>query len=204
VEKIPIPLRTAAPSPSPHSIFPHPTSPTPSSISSLSSPSWTHDLTILFHTPQDSTTCTSWPLSDPIESALFSFYLTTASSYWDLTSSHSIFSHIVPSLALTSPMLLDAVLMFASQHIPRVDPEFPTTPYVYHERVVQRLIPSLGKGTAEASTYHHPSTQYTLLYGPVTHPRARPTALPTYPGGLDDATLITAMFLRGFEELHGS
>jgi hypothetical protein len=67
-------------------------------------------------------------------------------------------------------MLLNAVLMKASQHIERYDTSYPAKPYMYHERVLQQLI-----------TYLADDGQIR-----------------------DEGTLAAAMFLRGFEELHGT
>lgn len=66
-------------------------------------------------------------------------------------------------------MLMNAILMTSAQHVLRHDPHFPAGPYVYHDRILQDLIPYLAeKGRIE-----------------------------------DEATLVTAMLLRTFEEYHG-
>jgi hypothetical protein len=72
-------------------------------------------------------------------------------------------------MALSNATLLNAVLMKASQTICRIDASFPAKPYVYHERVLQGLIPYLAN-----------------------HGRIQ-----------DEATLVAAVLLRGFEEFHG-
>lgn len=62
----------------------------------------------------------------------------------------SIFKNIVPKLALTSPMLMNAIFMISGQCILRFDPYFPTRPYDYHERLLQSLIPYIAeKGQIE-------------------------------------------------------
>jgi|TARA_R110002003_G_scaffold124_3_gene11189 hypothetical protein len=66
-------------------------------------------------------------------------------------------------------MLLNAIFMIACQHIRRYDASFPAKPFLYHERVLQQLIPYLAEN------------------GRIQ----------------DEATLVAAIFLRGFEELHG-
>lgn len=66
-------------------------------------------------------------------------------------------------------MLMNAILMTSAQHVLRHDPHFPAGPFVYHDRILQDLIPYLAeKGRIE-----------------------------------DEATLVTAMLLRTFEEFHG-
>ncbi|KAI4947311.1 hypothetical protein J4E91_006663 [Alternaria rosae] len=71
----------------------------------------------------------TWPIPDPIE---------------------AIFKNIVPKLALTSPMLMNAILMISGQCILRFDRYFPTRPYDYHERLLQSLIPYIAeKGQIE-------------------------------------------------------
>jgi hypothetical protein len=72
-------------------------------------------------------------------------------------------------MALTNSMLLNAVFMAASQMICRKDASFPVKPYLYHEQVLQGLIPYLAD-----------------------HGRIQ-----------DEATLVAAILLRGFEEFHG-
>lgn len=109
------------------------------------------------------------PLNDPIEAHLFRFWVERVSAWWDITSSHNIFKAVVPNLALENSMLLNAIFMISAQHIRRFDPYFPARPYMYHERILQYLIPYLAeKGKIE-----------------------------------DEATLVAAMLLRGFEEFHG-
>ena len=66
-------------------------------------------------------------------------------------------------------MLLNAIFKMASQHIGRYDTGFPAKPYLYHERLLQQLIPYLSEN-----------------------------------GRIDEATLVAAMFLRAFEEVHGT
>jgi hypothetical protein len=108
-------------------------------------------------------------LSDPVEARLFRFWVDTAAQWWDITSSHNVFKEVVPQLALTNSMLLNAIFMIACQHIRRYDASFPAKPFLYHERVLQQLIPYLAEN------------------GRIQ----------------DEATLVAAIFLRGFEELHG-
>ncbi|KAF2029112.1 hypothetical protein EK21DRAFT_101336 [Setomelanomma holmii] len=148
------------------------TSPAPSSISSYeegSSIDWQHDSV----TPggpyaTTSTTRVPWPLSDPIEAQLFRFWVDTAAQWWDITSSHSVFKEVVPQLALNNSILLNAIFMIACQHIRRYDAAFPARPFLYHDRVLQQLIPHMAEN------------------GRIQ----------------DEATLVAAVFVRGFEELH--
>lgn len=93
---------------------------------------------------------TSWPLSDPIEAQLFRFWVETVTAWFDITSPHNVFKEVIPQMALSNRMLLNAVLMVAGQHIQCFDSSFPAKPYLYHERVLQELIPNLAKnGTIE-------------------------------------------------------
>lgn len=149
------------------------TSPAPSPISShdgSSSIDWQYDApTSGGPFPASHTTRVPWPLSDPVEARLFRFWVDTAAQWWDITSSHNVFKEVVPQLALTNSMLLNAIFMIACQHIRRYDASFPAKPFLYHERVLQQLIPYLAEN------------------GRIQ----------------DEATLVAAIFLRGFEELHG-
>jgi hypothetical protein len=159
-----------------HTAFQHRrhTSPAASSISSLdgsSSLDWQHDAPTSagpFHAMPISRA--SWPLADPEEAHLFRFYVDTVSQCWDVGNSQGIFKQVVPQLALSNSMLLNAVLMKASQHIDSYDASYQAKPYLYHERVVQQLIP------------------YLTDNGRIQ----------------DEATLVAAIFLRGFEEWHGT
>jgi hypothetical protein len=66
-------------------------------------------------------------------------------------------------------MLMNAIFLISAQQKQRYDPSFPIRPYVYHERILQCLIPYLAeKGRIG-----------------------------------DEATLVAAMLLRTFEDLHG-
>jgi hypothetical protein len=137
------------------------TSPTPSSISSLDSPltsnvDW-YPGNIPSPLPWASTTTTtspcsniSWPLSSPTEAHLFRFWMDRASESLDIVSPHSIFRSVVPKLALSNSMLMNAIFLISAQHIQRFDPTFPIRAYNYHERILQCLIPYLGeKGRIE-------------------------------------------------------
>lgn len=86
-----------------------------------------------------------WPLQDPIEAQLFRFWVEKAADWWNITSSHKIFSDVVPKLALSNSMLLNAIFLVSSQHIQRFDASFPAKPYFYHERILQCLIPYLAE-----------------------------------------------------------
>lgn len=111
----------------------------------------------------------AWPLSDPIEAHLFRFWVEQASTSLDITNSAAVFKEVVPRLAFENPMLMNAIFMISAQNVLRYDPHFPAGPYVYHDRILQDLIPYLAeKGRIE-----------------------------------DEATLVTAMLLRTFEEFHG-
>ncbi|KAH7410109.1 hypothetical protein DE146DRAFT_775469 [Phaeosphaeria sp. MPI-PUGE-AT-0046c] len=147
-------------------------SPATSSISSLdgsSSVDWHHDApTSSWNAQIKEPIRDSWPLSDPIEAHLFRVFVDGFARRWDSTNSHDIFATQIPQMALANPMLLDAILMKASQTICHTDPSFPAKPYVYHERLVQQLIP------------------YLANHGQI----------------LDEATLVAAILLRGFEEFH--
>jgi hypothetical protein len=46
-------------------------------------------------------------------------------------------------MALNNTVLLNAILMLASQHICQANASFPANPLIYHERVLQGLIPYL-------------------------------------------------------------
>lgn len=122
-------------------------SPAASSISSLdgsSSIDWHHDApTSSWNVQTNELMRTSWPLSDPVEAHLFRVFVDGYARRWDSYNSHDVFTTQIPQLALSNPMLLDAILMKASQIICRTDPSFPAKPYVYHERLVQQLIPYL-------------------------------------------------------------
>jgi hypothetical protein len=138
----------ASSSPS-HTTFQHRrhTSPATSSISSLDDSSlidWQHDAPTLSG-PLKSiyNTRIPWPLSDPIEAHLFRFFVNNIAPTWDTTNSHSVFEKMVPHMALNNSMLLNATLMLASQHVCGTNASFPAKPYIYHERVLQELIPYL-------------------------------------------------------------
>ena len=87
----------------------------------------------------------AWPLEDPIDAHLFRFWVDKAAAWWDITNSHSIFKEVVPKLALSNSMLMNAIFMISAQHIQRFDPSFPARPYMYHERILQQLIPCLAE-----------------------------------------------------------
>jgi hypothetical protein len=149
------------------------TSPAASSISSLDGISpidWQHDAPTSSPFHSIHTSRVPWPLSDPIEAHLFRVFVDTFAPRWDTTSSHSVFEKVVPQMALANPMLLNAVFMTASQIVCRTDASFPANTFLYHERVLQGLIPYLAD-----------------------HGRIQ-----------DEATLVAAMLLRGFEESHGA
>jgi len=98
----------------------------------------------------DSSTLATWPISDPIEAYLFRFWGDKVAESLDLTSPESVFKEVIPKLALTNPMLMNAIFMTSAQHVLRFDPYFPTRPYVYHDRILQDLIPYLAeKGKIE-------------------------------------------------------
>jgi hypothetical protein len=168
------PPSTASSSPL-HTTFQHRrhTSPGASSISSLdgsSSLDWQLDApTSSGRSNFIHTTRVPWPLSDPIEAHLFRIFVDTFAPQWDTTNANNVFEKIVPQMALTNSMLLNAVFMIASQIVCRTDASFPVKPFLYHERVLQGLIPYLAD-----------------------HGRIQ-----------DEATLVAAMLLRGFEEFHG-
>jgi hypothetical protein len=148
-------------------------SPATSSISSLdgnSSIDWHHDTpTSSWSVQTKEPMRTSWPLTNPVEAHLFRVFVDGFARRWDSYNSHDIFTTQIPQMALSNPMLLDAILMKASQTICRTDASFPAKPYMYHERLVQQLIP------------------YLANHGQI----------------LDEATLVAAILLRGFEEFHG-
>jgi hypothetical protein len=148
------------------------TSPAASSVSSLdgSSIDWQHDAPTSSPFHSIHTSRLPWPLSDPIEAHLFRVFVDTFAPRWDTTSSYSVFEKTVPQMALENSMLLNAVFMTASQIICRTDASFPAKTFLYHERVLQGLIPYLAD-----------------------HGRIQ-----------DEATLVAAMLLRGFEESHGA
>lgn len=109
-------------------------------------------------------------LTDPIEVQLFRYWVETISPRCDTESPEMVFQKLVPQMALNSPMLLNAILMAASQKILRIEPTFPAKPYIYHERTLQQLLAYLAeKGRVQ-----------------------------------DESALIAAIFLRYFEELHGT
>lgn len=111
----------------------------------------------------------AWTLTDPIEAHLFRFWVEQASTSLDITNSTAVFKELVPRLAFENPMLMNAIFMISAQNVLRYDPQFPAGPYVYHDRILQDLIPYLAER-----------------------------------GRIDDeATLVTAMLLRTFEEFHG-
>ncbi|KAH7091687.1 hypothetical protein FB567DRAFT_416159, partial [Paraphoma chrysanthemicola] len=125
------------------------TSPAPSSISShdgSSSVDWQYDApTSDSRLPTTNMTQIPWPLSDPVEARLFRFWVDTAAQWFDITSSTAVFKEVIPQLALTNSMLLNAIFMIACQHIGRYDASFPAKPFVYHERVLHQLIPYLAE-----------------------------------------------------------
>ncbi|KAL5120834.1 hypothetical protein ACEQ8H_001315 [Pleosporales sp. CAS-2024a] len=122
-------------------------SPATSSISSLdgasSSVDWPHEPSHLSPFPSLATARLPWPLSDPVEAHLFRVFVDTFAPPWDTTSPQCVFGNMVPHMALTDSMLLNAVFMSASHVIARTDASFPAKPFVYHERVLQSLIPYL-------------------------------------------------------------
>ncbi|KAL6710494.1 hypothetical protein ACN47E_008542 [Coniothyrium glycines] len=87
----------------------------------------------------------AWPLSNSIDARLFQFWVGTAAAWFDALSPHSIFSNKVPVMALQNPMLLNAVLLTSAQHIHRFEPDFPATPFMYHQRLLHSLIPYLAE-----------------------------------------------------------
>ncbi|KAH7551317.1 hypothetical protein J3E72DRAFT_381509 [Bipolaris maydis] len=120
------------------------------------------------HPAANSVADVAWPLSDPIEAYLFRFWIEKAAVSLDITSPVAVFKRVVPRLAFENAMLMNAILMTSAQHVLRHDPHFPAGPFVYHDRILQDLIPYLAeKGRIE-----------------------------------DEATLVTAMLLRTFEEFH--
>jgi hypothetical protein len=148
-------------------------SPATSTISSLDGSSlidWQHDAPTSGALQSMHQARIHWPLSDPIEAHLFRFFVNNLAPTWDTTNSHSVFEKIVPQMALSNTMLLNAVLMLASQHINRENASLHAKPYMYHERVLQGLIPYLAD-----------------------HGRIQ-----------DEGTLVAAVFLRAFEEFHGT
>ena len=138
---------TASSSPT-HANFQHRrhNSPATSSMSSpdgSSSIDWQHETCTSSPLHSVSTSRATWPLSDPIEAHLFRVFVDTHAPRWDTTSSYSVFEKVVPQMALTNSMLLNAVFMTASQIVCRTDASFPAKPFSYHERVLQDLIPYL-------------------------------------------------------------
>ncbi|RMZ69561.1 Arca [Pyrenophora seminiperda CCB06] len=98
----------------------------------------------------NSSTQATWPISDPIEAHLFRFWVDKVSESLDLTSPQSVFKEVIPKLALKNTMLMNAIFMTSAQHVLRFDPFFPTRPYMYHDRILQSLIPYLAeKGRIE-------------------------------------------------------
>jgi hypothetical protein len=132
-----------------HAVFQHHrhASPATSTISSLEDSSlidWQHDAPVWSEPSQlMQNTRTPWPLLDPIEAHIFRYFVNSVAPTWDTTSSHSVFQKKVPQLALSNPILLNAILMLASQHICQANASFPAKPLVYHDRVLQGLIPYL-------------------------------------------------------------
>ena len=51
----------------------------------------------------------------------------------------------MPKLALTNPILLNAMFLVASMHIKRTNKTYPAEPFQYHERVLKLLIPHLAE-----------------------------------------------------------
>ncbi|KAI1673559.1 hypothetical protein L13192_00306 [Pyrenophora tritici-repentis] len=93
---------------------------------------------------------TTWPISDSVEAHLFRFWVDKVAESLDLTSPESVFKEVTPKLALTNPMLMNAIFMTSAQHILRFDPYFPTRPYMYYDKILQVLIPYLAeKGRIE-------------------------------------------------------
>ena len=128
------------------------TSPNPGSVSSLSSldeppPAyWQCEAPSPYPNPSPvSTSHVTWPLSNPVEAHLFRFWIEKAAESLDITSPVAVFKEVVPKLALTNPMLMNAIFMISAQHILRRDPHFPAKPYVYHDRILQALIPYLAE-----------------------------------------------------------
>lgn len=123
------------------------TSPAASSISSLEEhalPDWRHNATAgSVYSYAEETQHMAWPLSDPIEAHLFRVFVDRFAPRWDTNNSHHVFERLVPQMALSNAILLNAVLMKASQTLCRTDASFPAKPYVYHERVIQGLLPYL-------------------------------------------------------------
>lgn len=109
-------------------------------------------------------------ISDPVEAKLFRYYVKCVGPRIDIVSPENVFTDVIPRLACTNFMLLNAVFMIASQYILRVEPLFPAKPYVYQERTLQLLL------------------AYIARYGKIE----------------DEVALVTAIFLRGFEESHGT
>jgi hypothetical protein len=133
------------------------TSPAPGSVSSLSSLDeplpgiWQSDVPSPYpYIPAEHSSLVAWPIPDPIEAYLFRFWVDKAADSLDITSPESIFKKVVPKLALTSPMLMNAIFMIAGQYVLRFDPYFPTRPYDYYERLLESLITYIAeKGRVE-------------------------------------------------------
>jgi hypothetical protein len=133
------------------------TSPAPDSVSSLSSleepllETWHSDIPSPSpYIAASQSPLVAWPIPDPIEAYLFRFWVDKAADSLDITSPANIFKRVVPKLALTSPILMNAIFMTSGQCILRFDPYFPTRPYEYHERLLHSLIPYLAeKGRIE-------------------------------------------------------
>lgn len=137
---------------------PHrPASPAPESVNSTEdslSSSW--DTSLISNSPcpvHAHENGVRWPLADPVEAHLFRFWVEKAAAWWDITSPENVFRDYVPTMALNSPILLNAIFMISAQHIARFEPGFPARPYLYHDRILQRLIPYLAeKGRIEDET----------------------------------------------------
>ncbi|KAK1918156.1 hypothetical protein P3342_000876 [Pyrenophora teres f. teres] len=143
-----VPEATQEDSHSPWQIPPHVQRHT-SPVSSLDEPvsaAWHPDV-LLPHPgiALNSRSPTTWPISDPIEAHLFRFWVDKVAESLDLTSPESVFKEVIPKLALTNTMLMNAIFMTSAQHILRFDPYFPTRPYTYYDRILQDLIPYLAE-----------------------------------------------------------
>jgi hypothetical protein len=122
-------------------------SPASSTISSLDDSSlvdWPYDASTLSRPLQSTHQArTLWPLSDPNEAHIFRFFVMNIAPTWDTTNSHNVFEKTVPQMALHNPMLLNSILMLASYHMNRANASSDAKPYMYHQRLLQELIPYL-------------------------------------------------------------
>jgi hypothetical protein len=132
-----------------HTSFQHlrHTSPATSTISSLDDSSlvdWPYDASTSSRFSQSiHQTRIPWPLSDPNETRVFRFFVENIAPTWDTTNSHNVFEKTVPQMALHNRMLLNSILMLSSHHINRANASFDAKPYMYHQRLLQELIPYL-------------------------------------------------------------